>query len=129
MLDMSCMSFSVIMVTRRLTTILRFSNLKRYNSLLASSNNLDASCLMICGRGIIAKLPPNYRDFVEAIKHRRKNIFVSDLLYSLDVEENAWAKNDASKAREAQSNANVIQHVEKRRENHRSYRTPTSRRK
>lgn len=64
-----------------------------------------------------------------AIKHGRKNIFVENLLSSLDVEENAWAKDDASKAREAQSNANVIQHVEKRRKNHRSYRTPTSRRK
>jgi hypothetical protein len=43
--------------------------------------------------GIIAKLPPSWRDFVTALKHKRVHMSISDLIASLDVEEKAQAKN------------------------------------
>jgi hypothetical protein len=42
--------------------------------------------------GIIAKLPPSWRDFATAIKHKRVHMSISDLIASLDVEEKARAK-------------------------------------
>jgi hypothetical protein len=42
--------------------------------------------------GIIAKLPPSWRDFVTALKHKRVHISISDLIASFDVEEKAQAK-------------------------------------
>ena len=42
--------------------------------------------------GIIAKLPPSWRDFATSLKHKRIEISVSDLIASLDVEEKARAK-------------------------------------
>jgi hypothetical protein len=42
--------------------------------------------------GIIAKLPPSWRDFATTLKHKRMEISVSDLIASLDVEEKARAK-------------------------------------
>jgi hypothetical protein len=47
--------------------------------------------------GIIAKLPPSWRDFATTIKHKRKHTSVSDLITSLDVEEKAWTKDGRSK--------------------------------
>jgi hypothetical protein len=41
---------------------------------------------------IIAKLPPLWRDFTTALKHKRVHISISDLIASLDVEEKAQAK-------------------------------------
>jgi hypothetical protein len=43
-------------------------------------------------RGIIAKLPPSWRDFATVLKHKRVHIYISDLIASLDIEEKAWAK-------------------------------------
>jgi hypothetical protein len=43
-------------------------------------------------RGIIAKLPPSWRDFATALKHKRVHMSISDLIASLDVEEKARAK-------------------------------------
>jgi hypothetical protein len=43
-------------------------------------------------RGIIAKLPPSWRDFANALRHKRVHLSISDLIASLDVEENAQAK-------------------------------------
>jgi hypothetical protein len=43
-------------------------------------------------RGIIAKLPPSWRDFTTALKHKRVHMSISDLIASLDVEEKARAK-------------------------------------
>jgi hypothetical protein len=43
-------------------------------------------------RGIIAKLPPSWRDFGTALKHKRVHMSILDLITSLDVEEKAWAK-------------------------------------
>jgi hypothetical protein len=51
----------------------------RYNSLLVSSSNMDASFLMHLWEGIIAKLPPIYRDFAMALIHKRENISLLQL--------------------------------------------------
>jgi hypothetical protein len=42
--------------------------------------------------GIMAKLPPSWRDFATTLKHKRMEISMSDLIASLDVEEKARAK-------------------------------------
>jgi hypothetical protein len=42
--------------------------------------------------GIITKLPPSWRDFTTALKHKRVHKSISDLIASLDVEEKARAK-------------------------------------
>jgi hypothetical protein len=42
--------------------------------------------------GIIAKLPPSWRDFTTALKHKRVHISIFDLIVSLDVEEKARVK-------------------------------------
>jgi hypothetical protein len=42
---------------------------------------------------IIAKLPPSWRDFITALKHKRVHMSISDLIASLDVEEKAQTKN------------------------------------
>jgi hypothetical protein len=42
--------------------------------------------------GIIVKLPPSWRDFTTALKHKRVHMSISDMIASLDVEEKAWAK-------------------------------------
>jgi hypothetical protein len=44
--------------------------------------------------GIIPKLPPSWRDFVTALKHKRVHMSISDLIASLDVEEKARAKDE-----------------------------------
>ena len=42
--------------------------------------------------GIIAKLPPSWRNFATSLKHKRHEFFFSDIIGSLHVEENARAK-------------------------------------
>jgi hypothetical protein len=42
--------------------------------------------------GIIAKLPPSWRNFTTALKDKRVHMSISDLIVSLDVEEKARAK-------------------------------------
>jgi hypothetical protein len=42
--------------------------------------------------GIIAKLSPTWTNFVTSLKHKRKEFSIADLIGSLDVEENARAK-------------------------------------
>jgi hypothetical protein len=59
--------------------------------------------------GIIAKLPPSWRDFATTLKHKRMEISVSDLIAFLDVEEKARAKDGRSKATESQTSANMVQ--------------------
>jgi hypothetical protein len=58
--------------------------------------------------GIIAKLPPSLRDFATALKHKRVHMSISDLIASLDVEENAWAKDGRSKGVEGKISANMV---------------------
>jgi hypothetical protein len=44
--------------------------------------------------GIIAKLPPSWRDFTTTLKHKRVHISISDLIASLNVEEKDRAKDE-----------------------------------
>jgi hypothetical protein len=46
---------------------------------------------------IIAKLPPSWRNFATALKHKRREISVENLIASLDVEEKARAKDTTEK--------------------------------
>jgi len=57
--------------------------------------------------GMIAKLPPSWRNFATALKHKRQKISIEDLLAGLDVEEKALAKDAPPKSLE-QSSANVM---------------------
>jgi hypothetical protein len=58
--------------------------------------------------GIIAKLPPSWRDFTTALKHKRVHMSISDLIASLDVEEKARAKDGRSKGAEGQTSDNMV---------------------
>jgi hypothetical protein len=42
--------------------------------------------------GIIAKLPPSWRDFATALKHKWVHMSILNLIASLDVEEKTQAK-------------------------------------
>ena len=57
--------------------------------------------------GIIAKLPPSWKDFATSLKHKRQEFNVEELIGTLDVEERARAK-DNGKSVET-STANVVQ--------------------
>jgi hypothetical protein len=59
-------------------------------------------------RDIIAKLPPLWRDFTTAFKHKMMHMSISDLIASLDVEEKARAKDRQSKGAEGQTSANMV---------------------
>ena len=64
--------------------------------------------------GIIAKLPPSWRDFATTLKHKRTEISVSDLIASLDVAEKARAKDGRNKVVEGQTSANMVQRHQSR---------------
>jgi hypothetical protein len=57
--------------------------------------------------GIIAKLPPSWKDFATSLKHKRQEFNVEELISTLDVEERARTK-DNGKGVET-STANVVQ--------------------
>jgi hypothetical protein len=57
---------------------------------------------------IIAKLPPSWRNFATALKHKRQEISVENLIASLDVEEKARAKDTTEKG-EGHATANFVQ--------------------
>ena len=57
--------------------------------------------------GIIAKLPPSWRDFATSLKHKRQEFNVAKLIESLDVEERARAKDTCGKGIES-SSANMV---------------------
>ncbi|KAK1628183.1 hypothetical protein QYE76_002498 [Lolium multiflorum] len=59
--------------------------------------------------GIIAKLPPSWRNFATSLKHKRQEFSVSDLIGSLHVEEKARAKDTRARSFEGGSSANVVQ--------------------
>jgi hypothetical protein len=59
-------------------------------------------------RGTIAKLPPSWRDFAAALKHKRVHMSILDLITSLDVEEKAQAKDGQSKGAGGQTSANLM---------------------
>jgi hypothetical protein len=58
--------------------------------------------------GIIAKLPPSWRDFATSLKHKRQEFSVTELIGSLDVEERARVKDTRGKGVES-SRANMMQ--------------------
>ena len=60
--------------------------------------------------GIIAKLPPSWRNFATSLKHKKQQFTVVDLIGTLDVEERARVKDIRAKGHgEGTSNANVVQ--------------------
>ena len=64
------------------------------------------SCLLpdkFVAGGIIAKLPPSWRDFATYLKHKRQEFSVAELIGSLDIEERARAKDNREKGVEISS--------------------------
>jgi LTR polyprotein gag-polypeptide-like protein len=59
--------------------------------------------------GIIAKLPPSWRNFATSLKHKRQEFSVSDLIGSLHVEEKARAKDTRPRGFDGSSSAHVVQ--------------------
>jgi hypothetical protein len=57
--------------------------------------------------GIIAKLPPSWKDFATSLKHKRQEFNVADLIGTL-VEERARGKDNNGKDPES-SAANMVQ--------------------
>ena len=47
--------------------------------------------------GIIAKLPPSWRDFATSLKHKRQDLSVAELIGSFDVEERSEQKTTVEK--------------------------------
>src|SRR6266498_5535342 len=82
----------------------------RFSALRESSNSLRCTLpdKFVAGC-IIAKLPPSWRNFATALKHKRQEISVENLIASLDVEEKARAKDTNEKGIEGQSSANMVQ--------------------
>jgi hypothetical protein len=58
--------------------------------------------------GIITKLPPSWKNFAIALKHKRVHMSISDLIASLDVKEKAQAKDGRSKGAEGQTSVNMV---------------------
>jgi hypothetical protein len=58
--------------------------------------------------GIIAKLPPSWRNFTTALKHKRVHMSILDFITSLVVEEKVRAKDGRSKGAEGQTSANMV---------------------
>ena len=59
--------------------------------------------------GIIAKLPPSWRNFATSLKHKRQEFTVAGLIGTLDVEEKARAKDTYARGNEGGSSAHVVQ--------------------
>jgi hypothetical protein len=59
--------------------------------------------------GIIAKLPPSWRNFVTSLKHKRQEFSIIDLIGSLDVKEKAIAKDTRPRGAEGRFSATAIQ--------------------
>src|SRR6266540_2119377 len=59
--------------------------------------------------GIIAKLPPSWRNFATSLKHKRQEFSVTDLIGSLHVEEKARAKDTRAQVVEGNSSDNLVQ--------------------
>jgi hypothetical protein len=59
--------------------------------------------------GIIAKLPPSWRNFATSLKHKRQEFSVSDLIGCLHVEEKVRAKDTHVRGFDGSSSAHVVQ--------------------
>jgi hypothetical protein len=57
-------------------------------------------------------LPPSWRDFTTALKHKRVHMSISNLIASLDVEEKVGAKDERSKEVEGQTSANMVHQLQ-----------------
>ncbi|XP_014660536.1 uncharacterized protein LOC106804281 [Setaria italica] len=57
--------------------------------------------------GIIAKLPPLWRNFATTLKHKRQEFTIAGLIGTLDVEEKARAKDPHARGNEGGSSAHV----------------------
>jgi hypothetical protein len=57
-------------------------------------------------------LPPSWRDFATALKHKRVHMSISNLIASLDVEEKVGAKDERSKEVEGQTSANMVHQLQ-----------------
>jgi hypothetical protein len=62
----------------------------------------------VVGGIIFLKLPPLWRDFATALKHKRVHMSILDLITSLHVEEKARAKDERSKGAEGQTSTNMV---------------------
>jgi hypothetical protein len=82
---------------------------------------------------IIAKLPSSWRNFATALKHKRQEISVENLIVSLDVEEKAWAKDASEKGGEGNSSTNMVQknhpHSKNKKAAHKPAKTTTFKKK
>jgi hypothetical protein len=87
--------------------------------------------------GIIAKLPPSWKDFATSLKHKRQRFNLADLIGTLNVEERARVKDTHGKGVES-SSASVVQkkysnlnasHKKKKEKKERPKQTPILRRK
>ena len=58
--------------------------------------------------GIIAKLPPSWRNFATTLKHKRQGFTVAGLIGTLDVEEKARAKDSCARGSEGGSSTHVV---------------------
>jgi hypothetical protein len=58
--------------------------------------------------GIIANLPPSWKDFATSLKHKRQEFNVADLIGTLDVEERARGKDNNGKDHKSFA-ANMVQ--------------------
>jgi len=78
---------------------------------------------------IIAKLPSSWRNFSTALKYKRQEISVENLIASLDVEEKARAKDASEKGGEGTSSANMMQkhhpHGKNKKATHKPVKTTT----
>jgi hypothetical protein len=59
--------------------------------------------------GIIAKLPPSWRNFATSLKHKRHEFSVIDLIGYLDVEEKVREKDTRPRGTKGGFSANVVQ--------------------
>jgi hypothetical protein len=59
--------------------------------------------------GIIAKLPPLWRNFATSLKHKRQEFSVIDLIWYLDVKEKVIGKDTRPRGAKGGSSASVIQ--------------------
>jgi hypothetical protein len=53
-------------------------------------------------------LPPSWRDFATALKHKMAHMSILDLITSLYIEEKAHAKDGQSKGVEGQTSVNMV---------------------
>lgn len=95
-------SSSIIITTIKLTT--GYVVEQTHNIQLIFCELQQLGCVLsdvFVVEGIIAKLPPTWRDSATVLKYRRENKSIENLLASVDVDEKACIKDDAPKTREA----------------------------